>query len=266
MTETILDAEAGIVQCERQKISGVYAIVHRPSGRAYVGSSKDILRRWYGHVSSLRNNKHHSSELLKAWFLDGIGAFTFVVLERCALAQLPEREQYWYEVFPDLFNGSRYAWSSSLDPLVAAKISAAKKGRPSQQLASPETRARLSAAMRGRVRSLEHRANLHAALGESNRRRRGTPWRAKDPEAWKRRISLTKRSTYRWKPHSVRDPVTWKKLLSTARLGRHYGPHSPEHRAKIGAAQRGQKRGPLTPEQRVRVSEGLKAYYRGLGR
>ena len=221
-----------------ERISGVYAIIHRPSGRAYVGSSKDVLRRWYGHVASLRNGRHYSSGLLEAWLLDGISAFAFVVLEQCEPKQLLEREQSWYDAFPDLFNGSRYAWSPSLDPRVAEKISAAKRGKPPRQMTSRETRAKLSAALRGRVRSSEHIANLHAALIESNQRRRGTPWHAKYPKAWRQRISLTKRSTYHWKPLRRKDPEMWKKRQSAVRIGRHFGPHTADHRSNIGAALR----------------------------
>ena len=273
----ILDADQGIVECRPRKISGVYAIVHQPSGRAYIGSSYDVFRRWKVHVGSLNRGRHPSQKLLNAWLSDGADAFTFVVLERCPRERLQEREQEWLDSFAELLNASESAVSPLLTergraahraamarPEYRQGQSAAKRGRvvseatreklrayratpEARQLAirigmlrrgkkypkisaakkgiipppaSPETCARISAALRAYTRSPEHKARGSLAVAESNRRRCGKPWRAKDPEAWKRRISMTKRNTYRWRPLS------------------------PEHRAKI--------------------SERIKTYHRGL--
>ena len=198
-----------------ERTSGVYAIVHCPSGRVYVGSSKDVFRRWQVHRSSLNHGRHHSPALLDLWLLDGLGAFTFVVLESCVPDVLAERAQDWFGVFPDKLNKSPHTANPSFDSRVVEKI---------------------RVALRAHTRSPQHQANISAAVAEANRRRVGTTWCAKDPEAWKRRISLTKRRTYTWKPHVVKDPAAWKTRLGAVRLGRHFGPHTAEHRAKIGDA------------------------------
>ena len=80
-------------------ISGVYGIVHWPTGRVYVGSSCDVFRRWRAHVGFLNSGRHHAVQLLDRWLFDGPGAFAFVVLEACPRADLQVREQAWLDSF-----------------------------------------------------------------------------------------------------------------------------------------------------------------------
>lgn len=41
----------------------VYAIQHNITKRIYVGSSKDIEKRYWGHMSALRNHKHNVEDM-----------------------------------------------------------------------------------------------------------------------------------------------------------------------------------------------------------
>jgi len=147
-------------------LSGVYAIIHQPSGRAYVGSSCDVFRRWRAHASMLNSGRHSATQLLEAWLMDGPGAFTFVLLESCPRHILQDREQEWLDSFEEPLNTSANASCPSLDPVVAAKIGAAHKGRKNPGVAernrlrkglkhlypmSQEAREKLSAARRGRI-------------------------------------------------------------------------------------------------------------------
>lgn len=52
-------------------ISGVYSIQNNVSGKMYVGSSKDIYRRWKEHKRYLNNHKHHSMDLQNDWDKQG---------------------------------------------------------------------------------------------------------------------------------------------------------------------------------------------------
>lgn len=59
----------------------IYAIVHVPSGDAYVGKSRQVANRLRSHRANL-NRRHHSSPLLQAlWEADGPSAFIFEILE-----------------------------------------------------------------------------------------------------------------------------------------------------------------------------------------
>ena len=110
------------------KMIGVYAIIHRASGRAYVGSSLDIIARWRGHVRHLGQGRHSSSALLDLWLLDGPSAFAFVVLEQCQRETLVAREQEWLNVIGEPLNANRCAGRPPHGPDWSRRVSAAKMG------------------------------------------------------------------------------------------------------------------------------------------
>lgn len=79
-------------------ISGIYVIRHRESGKQYVGSSRDIERRWELHRGSLRRGDHHSILLQRAFNKYGFAAFEFAIVEIVhADDDLLTREQAWID-------------------------------------------------------------------------------------------------------------------------------------------------------------------------
>ena len=172
------------------QISGVYAITHVPSGRSYIGSSRDVVKRWAGHQKSLKSRTHHSCKLQRAWNKYGADAFRFVIIEQCAAIERTDREQFWIDQAQASkrgygFNMSNSSYGSS-HPDISAKIAVSLKG----QRLSEERKAKISAAHKGMVRgphSEEHKLNLRKAhLGkkhsdESRRKIYSTHW-ARDPE------------------------------------------------------------------------------------
>ena len=141
------------------RLSGVYAIIHQPSGRAYVGSSRDIFRRWWHHANTLNHGRHHSPELQDLWLLSGPGAFVFVVLEPCAIEDLVLLEQKWLDSFEKPLNASLNAACAMLDPRVAAKLGDAHRGRTRP----PEVGQKIAAALRGQPLTEERKRNISAA-------------------------------------------------------------------------------------------------------
>ena len=137
--------------------SGVYALVHRRSGGAYVGSARQITKRWGEHVGLLNSGRHHAPRLQDLWLLDGPGAFAFVVLEQCVVEALVEREREWIGAFESILNASRSvrphtdAWR--------ARVSATKMGHT----VSEATRAKISAAHRAKWATPGVRERLSAA-------------------------------------------------------------------------------------------------------
>ena len=65
-----------------------------------------------GSGGQLRRGRHHTPALLEAVLVNGIRSLAFVLLESCAVDELKEREQTWFDVFPDTFNVSRYTASA----------------------------------------------------------------------------------------------------------------------------------------------------------
>jgi group I intron endonuclease len=89
-----------------QEMIGLYAIVHAPTNRAYVGSSINIKRRIKEHMTDLRAKKHHCTYLQHAW--NKYGAEQFVVKTPTILNGMEaarEVEQAFLDCFFDqLFN------------------------------------------------------------------------------------------------------------------------------------------------------------------
>lgn len=116
---------------------GVYAILHTPSGSAYVGSTKNISRRWGDHRSALKSGRHTIKPLQHAWTTDGKSAFEFVVLEDVInLDNLLAREQAWMDQYQatgvTLFNVSPLA-SSTAGMKQRAEVIARAKADPSRR-------------------------------------------------------------------------------------------------------------------------------------
>lgn len=77
-------------------MSGIYFIIG-PKGKVYVGSSNDPRRRWREHFRELETSTHHCAHLQHAWSKYGRQSFTALVVERCAVSVLIEREQFWFD-------------------------------------------------------------------------------------------------------------------------------------------------------------------------
>lgn len=206
------------------KLSGVYAIIHIASGQAYVGSSKDIIGRWGGHVQNLQKGRHSSKRLLELWLVHGPSAFTFVVLEQCDVAQRQQLEQIWMDRFSQLLNASLSAHCAMLDPTVAAAMAQTKR------LRGPTSSQREATA-----RWMADPKWYDAALASASKRR-GVPL----SEEHRSKIAAT--CKIRGIPPAA---------VEAARR-----PKSPEHRKKIGEANRGKRHSEAAREK-------VAAYRRG---
>lgn len=79
------------------KICGVYQIKNKTTGKIYIGSSKDIHRRWKEHISELNRNAHYNRHLQNAWNKYGESDFDFTILEKCSEDAQIEVEQLWID-------------------------------------------------------------------------------------------------------------------------------------------------------------------------
>lgn len=80
------------------KISGIYKIVNKINGKYYIGSSRDVLKRWNNHKSTLRRKIHKSPHLQSAWNKYGELNFNFVIVENCDVDKLLIIEQKYLDV------------------------------------------------------------------------------------------------------------------------------------------------------------------------
>jgi len=90
--------------------SGIYKITNEITGKFYIGSAKDIDRRWYDHKRELKLNIHTNPKLQHSWNFYGEDKFSFLILEKVEPIQekLFEREQYYLDIFKPHIRGIGY--------------------------------------------------------------------------------------------------------------------------------------------------------------
>lgn len=194
--------------------SGIY-IIHAPAtNRVYIGSTNNFHNRRKQHFYMLRKGTHPCHALQFAWHKYG-DDLQFIVIERCGAESLIEREQWWIDnhrkVWGRMYNSSGIAGRPEHTPEVRAKISAAQKGRKH----SEEHKRKVAEAGRGRKHSAETKARMSAIMRAS-------------PE----RIEAFKKLAKQNKPSA-------EQIERIAAIGRsHKGKkHTDEARAKMRAAQ-----------------------------
>ena len=60
-------------------VSGVYKITNKITNDFYIGSSKDIYKRWNRHKNELNKKKHINIILQRAWNKYGSDNFLFEI-------------------------------------------------------------------------------------------------------------------------------------------------------------------------------------------
>jgi len=203
-----------------RKTSGVYRILCTITGKEYVGSSESVGRRWSQHRTDLRGGYHANPHLQRAWDKYGERGFRLEVLEKCAPADLQNREQAWIDERSPELNISPNAGP----PLRGRKMSKAQreklrpywdsqKGKPVNppgEPLSPQHRASISESMkgntyrRGKESSAEAKVKLSASLKKHNQEvPRSEEWRGRlsrslnghiVSEETKRKLSLTQKA------------------------------------------------------------------------
>lgn len=117
--------------------SGIYRIVCTANKKFYLGSSNNLHQRWFEHRGYLRNNRHHSILLQRAWNKYGETSFVFEILEWVLPMFLLEREQYWLDKL------------KPMDPRKGYNISSCARAGFFGRTHSEQTREKLRAASTG---------------------------------------------------------------------------------------------------------------------
>lgn len=77
--------------------SGVYKIINIRNNKIYIGSAKNISKRFSDHLSRLRHNKHNNKLLQKEFNEYGESKFLFEVVEKCVEKDIFVKEQYYLD-------------------------------------------------------------------------------------------------------------------------------------------------------------------------
>jgi group I intron endonuclease len=146
----------------------VYAIIHRETLLAYIGSSNNIPSRWSTHRRDLATGRHPNRVLSELWDQAGADAFEFRILEPVADdSALRSREQAWLDWWKR--NGLR-VFNRAPNTVTTAGIKYADEAR-AQMRANPKRkfRGKLS---EDAVRAIKRRArngeDFHQLAAEFN--------------------------------------------------------------------------------------------------
>ena len=93
-----MTTDSNIMDFWEKPLIGIYKITRRVIGKAYIGQSIDIFRRWKEHISFV-GNEENWQVIKKALHKHGITEFTFEILEECSKEDLNNREIYWISYF-----------------------------------------------------------------------------------------------------------------------------------------------------------------------
>ena len=189
---------------------GIYRLEF-PNGKFYYGSAIDVDRRLAQHKKDLRAGKHCNPQM--QFTFNKYGSFEFEQIVTCA----PHTRLLWEQSYLDEFvgnceclnvntkasggganKGRRFPNRKKAGPMSPehkAKIAAAMKGKPKTAAAAAktaaakvgkprdaETKAKLSAALTGKVQSDETKAKRAASLAAARAAKKaaGLPWKRGD--------------------------------------------------------------------------------------
>ena len=86
------------------KISGIYKITNTVTGDCYIGSSKDVKRRWNEHKRASSWNKQPNNPIYHDMKNYGIDKFVFEVIEEVEAGSLKVTEQKFIELLKPTYN------------------------------------------------------------------------------------------------------------------------------------------------------------------
>ena len=87
-------------------ISGVYKIINTVTGDFYIGSSKDVKRRWKQHKESSRWNRYPNKQLYLDMKKYGTDKFELQILAEVEADKLKEAEQQLIEKLKPAYNSN----------------------------------------------------------------------------------------------------------------------------------------------------------------
>lgn len=90
-------------------LTGVYKIVNTKTNKFYIGSAKDINKRYYEqHLVKLRKNIHENIKLQRSYNKHGEDNFSIEIVEICEKDQLFDREQFYLDTLKPYEQGIGY--------------------------------------------------------------------------------------------------------------------------------------------------------------
>lgn len=147
---------------------GIYCIKNKINGKVYIGSSKNIDKRWKKHKYCLAGGYHENEHLQNSYNIYSKDNFEFLILEECKEEELIEKEQYYLNAYKSCERDKGYNICPQVNKTQMAeetkrKISNALKGEKSPMFGthlSEETKKKLRDANKGKTLSEQTRKKI----------------------------------------------------------------------------------------------------------
>jgi group I intron endonuclease len=154
-----------------EKIICIYSIKNVVNGHFYIGSAINLKSRLKKHFNLLRNKKHHSIRLQRAFDKYGEKSFKVDIIEHINDSNvLIQREQYWINFLNPEYNMTKIAGKNCH---LGMKRSQETKDRISKSLLgrrlSEEHKQSVSNTLSGRELPEEHKQNIRNGLNKSEK-------------------------------------------------------------------------------------------------
>ena len=86
------------------KISGIYKITNTVTNDFYIGSSKNVKKRWRAHKWPSKWNEYPNNPMYLDMQKYGVDKFVFEILEEVEAEELKEKEQQFIELLNPTYN------------------------------------------------------------------------------------------------------------------------------------------------------------------
>lgn len=100
-------------ELDQRKLAGVYLITNKVNDKFYIGSSIDLLKRFYQHRWQLRNTCHPNRHLQAAWQKYDEENFEFSILKFCDPKNVIAEEQFALDNLQPEYNHRKIADSNT---------------------------------------------------------------------------------------------------------------------------------------------------------
>lgn len=181
----------------------------------YIGSSRNIVRRFVTHRYNLNKNSHGNSHLQAAWNKYKFHACEFVIVEECEEKLLAEKEDYYIINYNTMNHSCGYNFQLANRPFISpellAKFGATWVGRKHTE----ESKSKMRDAAKGRISSPQNKKSIKKA---NTGRKHTEEAKQKMKKSWAKRSFRNNKKGRKHTEESkqkMKDAWAKKKLLSS---------------------------------------------------
>lgn len=97
---------------EKQKGGVIYKITNKIDGKFYIGSTNNLIKRYYTHINHIRTNKNSCIKLIRAVNKHGEENFKFEIICECSTEEVLKFEQKYLDSLKPHYNVAKIAGSN----------------------------------------------------------------------------------------------------------------------------------------------------------